>query len=64
MNQDKMNEKLKKKGKIFQLIGVTKTNQQIFYVFATKKDAESFAEQQNFLAAYQIIDIEVWSMKK
>ncbi|WWT40082.1 hypothetical protein [Staphylococcus phage PT94] len=64
MNKEQINKKLKRRGKVFQVIGLSKTNEQIFYVFATRKDAEKFIEKQDFLAMHQIVDIEVWSMNK
>lgn len=64
MNQEKMNKQLKKRGKVFQIIGITKNFQNVYYVFATRKDAEKFIEKQDFLQQHQLIDIDVWGMKK
>ncbi|WNM52379.1 hypothetical protein CoNPh8_CDS0171 [Staphylococcus phage S-CoN_Ph8] len=54
---------MKRKGRVFQVIGLTNTNQQKFFVFDTEKSAKAFVEKQNFLAMHQIIPIDVNSFK-
>lgn len=63
MDKEKMNKKLKKKGKIFQVIGINKSMSADSLVFATRKDAEKFVEQQSYLNQVHIVDIDVWSVK-
>lgn len=63
MDFQKAQERMKKKGKVFQLVGITNASKNIFYVFGTRKAAEKFAKEQNFLATYQIIEINVFDFK-
>ena len=46
MNLEQSEKKMKKKGKIFQVIALTKNSQNKSYVFATEKDAMNFLESQ------------------
>lgn len=63
MDFQKAQERIKKKGKVFQLIGITNASKNIFYVFGTRKAAEKFGKEQNFLATYQIVEINVFDFK-
>lgn len=63
MNLEETKKAMKRKGRIFQVIGLTNTNQQKFFVFDTEKSAKAFVKKQNFLAMHQIIPIDVNSFK-
>ena len=64
MNLEQSEKKMKKKGKIYQVIALTKNSQNKSYVFATEKDAINFLESQNFIAAHQLVKIDVHSFGK
>lgn len=64
MNLEQSEKKMKKKGKVFQVIALTSNNQNKSYVFATEKDAINFLESQDFIAAHQLIKIDVHSFGK
>ena len=64
MNLEQSEKKMKKKGKIFQVIALTNDSQNKSYVFATEKDAMNFLESQNFIAAHQLITIDVHGFRK
>ena len=64
MNLEQSEKKMKKKGKIYQVIALTKNSQNKSYVFATEKDAINFLESQNFIAAHQLVKIDVHSFRK
>ena len=64
MNLEQSEKKMKKKGKIFQVIALTNNSQNKSYVFATEKDAMNFLESQNFIAAHQLITIDVHGFRK
>ena len=64
MNLEQSEKKMKKKGKIFQVIALTNDSQNKSYVFATEKDAINFLESQNFIAAHQLVKIDVHSFGK
>lgn len=64
MNLEQSEKKMKKKGKIYQVIALTKDSQNKSYVFATEKDAMNFLERQDFIAAHQLIKIDVHSFGK
>ena len=64
MNLEQSEKKMKKKGKIYQVIALTKNSQNKSYVFATEKDAMNFLESQNFIAAHQLVKIDVHSFGK
>ena len=64
MNLEQSERKMKKKGKIFQVIALTNNSQNKSYVFATEKDAINFLESQNFIAAHQLVKIDVHSFGK
>ena len=64
MNLEQSEKKMKKKGKVFQVIALTKNSQNKSYVFATEKDAINFLESQNFIAAHQFVKIDVHSFGK
>ena len=64
MNLEQSEKKMKKKGKIYQVIALTKNSQNKSYVFATEKDAINFLENQNFIAAHQLVKIDVHSFGK
>lgn len=63
MDFQKAQERMKKKGKVFQVIGITNASKNVFYVFGTKKAANKFVEEQDFLATYQIVEINVFDFK-
>lgn len=63
MNLEKTRKKMKRKSRVFQVIGLTNTNQQKFFVFDTEKSANKFIEEQDFLAMHQVIPIDVNSYK-
>ncbi len=63
MNLEQTQKKMKRKGRVFQVIGLTKTNQQKFYVFSTEKAAKKFIDDQDFLAMNQLIPIDVHDYK-
>ena len=64
MNLEQSEKKMKKKGKIYQVIALTNNSQNKSYVFATEKDAINFLESQNFIAAHQLVKIDVHSFGK
>lgn len=64
MNLEQSEKKMKKKGKIYQVIALTKNSQNKSYVFATEKDAMNFLESQDFIAAHQLMKIDVHSFGK
>ena len=64
MNLEQSEKKMKKKGKVFQVIALTSNNQNKSYVFATEKDAINFLESQNFIVAHQLVKIDVHSFGK
>ena len=64
MNLEQSEKKMKKKGKIYQVIALTKNSHNKSYVFATEKDAINFLESQNFIAAHQLVKIDVHSFRK
>ena len=64
MNLEQSEKKMKKKGKVFQVIALTKNSQNKSYVFATEKDTINFLESQNFIAAHQLVKIDVHSFGK
>lgn len=64
MNLEQSEKKMKKKGKIYQVIALTKNSQNKSYVFATEKDAVNFLESQDFIAAHQLMKIDVHSFGK
>ena len=64
MNLEQSEKKMKKKSKVFQVIALTSNNQNKSYVFATEKDAINFLESQDFIAAHQLIKIDVHSFGK
>ena len=64
MNLEQSEKKMKKKGQIYQVIALTKNSQNKSYVFATEKDAINFLESQNFIAAHQLVKIDVHSFGK
>ena len=64
MNLEQSEKKMKKKGKIYQVIALTKNSQNKSYVFATEKDAINFLESQNFIAAHQLVKIDVHGFRK
>ena len=64
MNLEQSEKKMKKKVKVFQVIALTKNSQNNSYVFATEKDAINFLESQNFIAAHQLVKIDVHSFGK
>lgn len=64
MNLEQSEKKMKKKGKVFQVIALTSNNQNKSYVFATEKDAINFLESQDFIVAHQLIKIDVHSFGK
>lgn len=63
MNLEQVNKKMKKKGRVFQVIGITDQNDNRSFVFATEKDAKNFIEKQNFLVVHQIVPIDVHSFR-
>ncbi len=64
MNLEQSEKKMKKKGKVYQVIALTKNSQNKSYVFATEKDAINFLKGQDFIAAHQLIKIDVHSFGK
>lgn len=64
MNLEQAENKMKKKGKVYQVIGLTDNSQNKSFVFATERDAKNFLEEQNFLVAHQILSIDFHSFKK
>lgn len=64
MNLAQSEKNMKKKGKVFQVILLTKNNENKSYVFATEKDALNFIEQQDFVAMHQLVPIDVHSFRK
>lgn len=64
MNLEQSEKNMKKKGKVFQVILLTKSNENKSYVFATEKDALNFIEQQDFVAMHQLVPIDVHSFRK
>ena len=64
MNLEQSEKKMKKKGKIYQVIALTKNSQNKSYVFASEKDAMNFLDSQDFIAAHQLIKIDVHSFGK
>lgn len=64
MNIEQLEKKMKKKGRVFQVIALTKNSENKSYVFATEKDATNFLEEQNFIVAHQLITIDVYSFRK
>ena len=64
MNLAQSEKNMKKKGKVFQVILLTKNNENKSYVFATEKDALNFIEQQDFIAMHQLVPIDVHSFRK
>lgn len=64
MNLEQSEKNMKKKGKVFQVILLTKNNENKSYVFATEKDALNFIEQQDFIAMHQLVPIDVHSFRK
>lgn len=64
MNLEQSEKKMKKKGQIYQVIALTKNSQNKSYVFATEKDAINFLESQDFIAAHQLITIDVHGFRK
>ena len=64
MNLEQSEKKMNKKGKVYQVIALTKNSQNKSYVFATEKDAMNFLERQDFIAAHQLIKIDVHSFGK
>ena len=64
MNLEQSEKKMKKKGKVFQVIALTSNNQNKSYVFATEKDAINFLESQDFIVAHQLIKIDIHSFGK
>lgn len=64
MNLEQSEKKMKKKGKIYQVVALTKNSQNKSYVFATEKDAMNFLESQDFIAAHQLITIDVHGFRK
>lgn len=63
MNLEQVNKKMKKKGRVFQVIGITNKNDNRSFVFATEKDANNFIENQDFLVVHQIVPIGVHSFR-
>lgn len=63
MNREVAENKMKKVKKIYQVMGITNTNENKSYVFNTKKDAETFVKKQDFLVMNQIIEVDVHSFK-
>ncbi|AWY02921.1 hypothetical protein [Staphylococcus phage VB-SauS-SA2] len=64
MNLEQSEKNMKKKGKVFQVILLTKSNENKSYVFATEKDALNFIEQQDFVAMHHLVPIDVHSFRK
>ena len=64
MNLEQAENKMKKKCKVYQVIGLTDNSQNKSFVFATERDAKNFLEEQNFLVAHQILSIDFHSFKK
>ena len=64
MNLEQSEKKMKKKGKVYQVIALTNNSRNKSYVFATEKDAINFLESQNFIAAHQLITIDVHGFRK
>lgn len=64
MNLAQSEKNMKKKGKVFQVILLTKNNENKSYVFATEKDALNFIEEQDFVAMHQLVPIDVHSFRK
>ena len=64
MNLEQAENKMKRKGKVYQVIGLTDNSQNKSFVFATERDAKNFLEEQNFLVAHQILSIDFHSFKK
>ena len=64
MNLEQSEKKMKKKGKVYQVIALTNNSQNKSYVFATEKDAMNFLESQNFIVAHQLIAIDVHGFRK
>ena len=64
MNLEQAENKMKKKGKVYQVIGLTDNSQNKSFVFAIERDAKNFLEEQNFLVAHQILSIDFHSFKK
>lgn len=64
MNIEQSEKRMKKKGKVYQVMLLTKTSQNKSYVFATMEDAQNFVDTQDFIAMHHILPIDVHKFKK
>lgn len=51
------------KGKVFQVVGVTNTQQIGYIVFDTKKNAQKYIDKQDKFEQCQLVEVDVHSLK-
>lgn len=55
-------DKKKKKGKVFQVIGLTKDQQVGYIVFDTKKNAQKYIDKQDKFKECQLVEVDVYTL--
>lgn len=58
-----IDSKKEKKGKVFQVIGVTNSQQVGYIVFDTKKNAEKYMKKQDKFVQCELVEVDVYTLK-
>lgn len=58
-----IDSKKTKKGRVFQVIGVTKSQQVGYIVFDTRKNAQKYIDKQDKFEQCELVEVDVYTLK-